>query len=195
MKDKKGYINKAYGAKLADTDEKILKVSNRRLVFLTALFVVMVMSGFYSFVHWSVGFTSSVSFCIQCHEMAAAYRDWQTSSHNDNGIGVVADCTDCHLPPGFVPKITVKIYYGIKDSYAHYFGTDGNLDRKKLAEMARRNISDDSCLKCHKNLYPSTLPRGGFIAHSAVDRGEKRKCISCHNSHNNFVHNYKLYFG
>ncbi|GMT42246.1 MAG: hypothetical protein IEMM0002_0657 [bacterium] len=172
---------------------KVLKKTNRKLVFFTAAATTSGITALYFFLTWSTGFTSSVNFCtVNCHEMAVSFREWQTSSHYDNNTGVVAECADCHLPTGFIPKIKAKIFFGIRDTVVHYLGDPENLDRKVLAEMAAANITDDSCTACHKNLFPSGLPRGGFLAHSRLKEGEKRKCVSCHRQ---MVHQNRIYFG
>ncbi len=163
------------------------------MVLVTAVGTTLGVTLFYIFLTWSVGFTSSVDFCtVNCHEMTVSFREWQTSSHYDNDTGVVAECSDCHLPTGFVPKIRAKIYYGIRDTLVHYFGDPENLDRKKLAESAAASITDDSCRQCHKNLFPSGLPRGGFMAHTSALKKETGKCVSCHR---HLAHQTKPYFG
>ncbi|MFQ5432215.1 MAG: cytochrome c3 family protein [Nitrospinota bacterium] len=175
------------------TDLKVLKKSNRTLVLFTAVGTTLSISLFYVFITWSTGFTSSVDFCsVNCHEMSPSFREWQTSSHYDNSTGVVAECADCHLPPSFLPKMKAKIYFGIRDTLAHYFGDPENLDRKKLSEAAAGNITDDSCKSCHKNPFPSGLPRGGFLAHSRLKAGEKGRCVDCHKQ---LVHQNRIYFG
>lgn len=185
---------KAHRASLRGiTELKVLKKSNRTLVLFTAVGTTISISLFYIFITWSTGFTSSVDFCsVNCHEMSPAFREWQTSSHYDNSTGVVAECADCHLPPAFLPKMKAKIYFGIRDTVAHYLGDPENLDRKKLAIEAAKNISDASCTQCHKNMFPSGLPRGGFLAHSRLKAGEKGKCVDCHRQ---LVHQARIYFG
>lgn len=173
--------------------EKILRKADPKVVLFTAAGTTACLAAFYIFLTWSVGFTSSVDFCtVNCHEMAVSYREWQTSSHYDNDTGVVAECADCHLPRGFIPKMKAKMYFGIRDTLVHYFGDPENLDRKKLAAAASASVTDGSCMACHKNLFPSSLPRGGFIAHKSRAKGEKRKCVSCHK---HLVHQSKIYFG
>lgn len=173
--------------------EKVLRKTDPKIVLLTVAATSGCVTLFYIFLTWSVGFTSSVDFCtVNCHEMAVSFREWQTSSHYDNDTGVVAECADCHLPTGFVPKIKAKIFFGIRDTLVHYFGDPENLDRKLLAESAAASITDDSCKQCHKNLFPSGLPRGGFMAHTSVLKNETGKCVSCHR---HMVHQNKMYFG
>jgi len=177
-------------AKLGD---KVLRKTGRKVVLITAVSTTLGLSLFYIFLTWSVGFTSSVDFCtVNCHEMSASFREWQTSSHFDNDTGVVAECADCHLPTGFLPKIKAKIYFGIRDTVVHYFGDPENLDRAELAASALKNITDDSCTACHKNPFPSGLPRGGLLAHSRLREGEKGKCVQCHRQ---MVHQNRIYFG
>jgi len=173
--------------------EKVLKKTDRKLVFFTAAITTFIVASLYIFITWSTGFTSSVDFCtVNCHEMSSAFREWQTSSHYDNDTGVVAECADCHLPPEFLPKIKAKLYFGVRDTLSHYFGDPENLDRKLLAEAAAYGITDSSCMACHKNLFPSGLPRGGFLAHSRRQEGETGKCVSCHRQ---MVHQNRIYFG
>ncbi len=161
--------------------EKILKKTDRKVVFITAAATTLFLAVSYLSVTWSVGFTSSVDFCtVNCHEMVDVYREWQASSHYNNDSGVVAECADCHLPRGLLPQLRAKIYHGIKDTLVHYLGDPDNLDRKHLAESAAARISDASCMACHKNLFPSVLPRGGLLAHSRYQEGEEKKCVSCH---------------
>lgn len=172
---------------------KVLRKANSKLVLITTAITTLGVTTLYIFLTWSVGFTSSVDFCtVNCHEMAVSYREWRTSSHYDNNTGVVAECADCHLPTGFLPKIKAKIFFGVRDTVVHYLGDPENLDRKRLAEMALESITDGSCIQCHKNLFPSGLPRGGFLAHSRLKRGEKGKCVSCHRQ---LVHQRRIYFG
>jgi cytochrome c nitrite reductase small subunit len=173
--------------------QKIFRKTEPGVVIVTASATTIFVIGFYIFLTWSVGFTSSVDFCtVNCHEMTVSYREWQVSSHYDNDTGVVAECADCHLPTGFLPKLKAKIYYGIRDTVSHYFGDPENLDRKELGESAAANITDDSCQQCHKNLFPSSLPRGGFLAHTNRLDGEDGRCVKCHR---HMVHQNKLYFG
>ncbi len=185
----KGRTLESLGAKVVDADEKVLRFSNKRLVVLTSMVVVTIIVVFYSFTTWSVGYTSSEEFCTSCHEMMGAYQAWKTSSHYKNDSGVVATCADCHLPTDMLSKIKVKIITGTRDSFVHYLGNPEDLDFKELAIKARENISDDSCVQCHKNPFPVNLSKGGFIAHRAVERGANKKCVDCHQ---NLVHTRNL---
>ncbi|MEK6777743.1 MAG: NapC/NirT family cytochrome c [bacterium] len=161
--------------------EKVLKKADRRVVFFTAAATMLFLAVFYLSVTWSVGFTSSVDFCtVNCHEMGEAFSEWQLSSHYDNGSGVVAECADCHLPRGLLPQLRAKVYHGVRDTMVHYFGDPDNLDRGELAESAAARITDESCMACHKNLFPSGLPRGGLLAHSQRPEGDQGKCVHCH---------------
>ena len=161
--------------------EKILRKADRKVVCVTAAATAVVLTVSYLAVTWSVGFTSSVAFCTaNCHEMVGVYREWRTSSHYNNDAGVVAECADCHLPPGLLPQLRTKLYHGVKDTLVHYLGDPNRLDRKQLAESAAARISDASCTACHKNLFPAVLPRGGLLAHSRYEEGEERRCVDCH---------------
>ncbi len=181
----KGRTLETLGAKAVDADEKVLRFSNKRLVLITSIVVVTVIVVFYSFTVWSVGYTSSAEFCTGCHEMMESYQAWKTSSHYKNESGVVATCADCHLPTDMISKIKVKIITGSRDSFVHYLGDPESLDFKELAIKARENISDASCVQCHKNPFPAHLSKGGFIAHRALQRGAEKKCVDCHK---NLVH-------
>ncbi len=173
-------VFEALGAKVIDSEEKVLRFSNRRVVLLTAVTVVFMVVVLYTFTIWSVGYTSSERFCISCHEMMDSYTGWKASSHYDNPSGVVAGCADCHLPVDMLSKIRVKIVTGARDTFLHYFGDPEDLDPMRLAENARRRITDGSCLRCHRNPLPTGISKGGFIAHRALQGGVKRKCVDCH---------------
>lgn len=178
----------ALGAKALESDGKVLRLSSKRLVLITTLIVSFSVVSLYGFTSWSVGYTSSEKFCIGCHEMEAAYRGWRESSHYDNKMGVVASCADCHLPVDGISKMKVKTISGIKDTFYHYFGDPENIDREELAKKARAGITNDSCMRCHKNLVPSAISKGGMIAHRALEKGEQKRCIECHT---NLVHNIR----
>ncbi len=186
----KARVFEAFGAKVVDSEEKVLRFSSKRLVFLTSVMVIFAVLFLFNFTTWTVGYTSSEKFCIGCHEMKNSYRDWKTSSHYDSQSGVVASCADCHLPTDMASKIKVKMIAGFRDTFMHYFGNPEKLDFQELAKKARKNIRDDSCTKCHKNLFPALITKGGLIAHRALEMGEKKKCVDCHQ---NFVHNFTPY--
>lgn len=181
-------VFEALGAKVINSEQKELRFSNKRLVLLTSIIVVFSVVFMYGFTSWSVGYTSSEQFCMGCHEMEDAYRSWKESSHYDSQTGVVATCADCHLPADGISKMKVKTLSGMRDTFVHYFGNPENLNAAEMAKKAREGITNDSCMKCHKNLFPSAISKGGLIAHRALVSGEKKKCVSCHL---NLVHGAK----
>lgn len=175
------------------TGEKALKKADPKVVAITAIVTALLVGGFYALLTWSVDFTSSVDFCtVKCHEMEEMFRELRVSSHYDNNTGVVAGCSDCHLPTGFLDKLVEKTIVGVRDTYVHFLGDPESLDRLVMAEMSRKAMTNDSCVKCHKNPFPSGLPRGGFLAHSKGFEGDEGKCVHCHR---NIVHKNKKYFG
>lgn len=187
-KDLKIRVFEALGAKVINSEEKVLKFSNKRLVLLTSVIAVCTVVFMYGFTSWSVGYTSSEQFCMGCHEMEDAYRSWKQSSHYDSQTGVVATCADCHLPADGISKMKVKTLSGMRDTFVHYLGNPENLSAEEMAKRARESITNDSCMKCHKNLFPSAISKGGLIAHRALESGEKKKCVNCHI---NLVHGAK----
>jgi len=148
----------------------------------TAIFLI----GAYWTTKWSYHYTSATQFCISCHEMVEPYQQYKDSSHYNNESGVIAECADCHLPPGTVNKWCVKIKQGVKDSIAHAFLDPNDIDHEKWKQDAIKNIKAESCLACHKKLLSPELSKGGFIAHRTFLRGEvETTCLQCHE---NLVH-------
>ena len=165
----------------AKSGSRLYRPGSKKQIILTILATAFVLIFFYSFTMISFYYSSTNYFCsTKCHEMVQPYQEYLLSSHYDNSKGVVADCADCHLPPGFVDKWFVKTKQGIHDTLVHVFGDPENLDHEQLKITARKNIHPGSCMKCHKNLFPSGMPRGGFKAHRAFENGEVDNCVDCH---------------
>jgi len=129
-------------------------------------------------------YTSRTEYCMSCHEVQiVAEQGWMKSSHYQNKAGVVAQCADCHLPPGAFAFAYAKIRYGLKDFIVHHlYNPDPyKIDWDKMRDETRLMIKDASCMRCHSNLTPD----GGSIkmlqAHRKYQRlkGEKR-CLDCH---------------
>jgi nitrate/TMAO reductase-like tetraheme cytochrome c subunit len=60
--------------------------------------------------------------------------------------------------------------------------------------LARKNIKNDQCLKCHRNLLYIPNKRGAMLAHRDVlyaRPGYEKKCLDCHE---NLVHKPKPFY-
>ncbi|MBN1293367.1 MAG: NapC/NirT family cytochrome c [Candidatus Latescibacteria bacterium] len=155
------------------------KISVKTIIF-TIGFTVMVLSVSSHFYHYS----STTPFCVLCHEMKfVAEQGWKKSSHFENEDGVVAQCKDCHIPPGMVMKFWTKTRDGVKDVTMHLFGESDpeNMNWEDLSQSARKKIANTSCLTCHENLTPKGSSIKTIIAHRAYIRmKDEKKCLDCH---------------
>jgi cytochrome c-type protein NapC/trimethylamine-N-oxide reductase cytochrome c-type subunit TorC len=150
---------------------------------------VLIAFPIFSMTYYTMVRTSTPQFCVLCHEIEFAYNTWKTSTHVNNAQGFVADCMDCHLP---APQDTVDFFYkktlhGIKDLVLHF--AEDEYDHTKARELAYRSISNDQCLKCHRNLLYIPNQRGAMLAHKTVlypRSGYEKRCVDCHR---NLVHN------
>jgi cytochrome c nitrite reductase small subunit len=148
----------------------------------------------FSMTYYTMVRTSTPEFCASCHEIEPAYFAWKTSTHVNNRQGFVADCMDCHLPP---PHQTFDFFYtktlhGIKDVVAHFAGVE--YLRPEQREKAYASISNDNCLKCHRNIEYMPYNRGAMLAHRQVLNpmpGYEKKCFDCHR---NLVHVDRAYY-
>ena len=137
----------------------------------------------FSMSYYTMVRTSTPEFCASCHEIKPAVVAWRSSSHTNNGAGVVVDCMDCHLP---APQDTfdfffAKTYHGIKDVVIHFF--QDAYDREKARESAYAAFENDQCQKCHRNLLHMPTQRGAMLAHRSVvyaRPGYEKKCVDCH---------------
>jgi len=117
--------------------------------------------------------------------MVKPYEQYKESSHYKNKSGVVASCADCHLPPGSFNKWYTKITQGATDTFCHLILKPEDIDHEEWKQKAVKNINPNACRKCHKELLPPELPKGGFIAHRAFLKGDAKSCLECHT---NLVH-------
>ncbi len=148
-------------------------------VFGVAAALVMVLaSGF------MVETTNTDEFCASCHVMEPFKSSWQASVHGgQNPQGFAAQCVDCHLPHGnFVDYLVTKAITGLSDVY-HNISIDGaTFDWAANTEENRLKFTfDNACHRCHLNLTPPGISKGGLLAHRAYLRGEANKmCAECH---------------
>ncbi|MBK6799614.1 MAG: cytochrome c nitrite reductase small subunit [Acidobacteria bacterium] len=112
--------------------------------------------------------TNNPASCANCHVMNEQYDGWLKSSHRS-----VATCNDCHTPPGLVYKYAVKASNGFWHSFAF---TTGWFHEPIQIGLRNRNVTEESCLKCHADLTESILG-----PHSKRE-GEAASCVRCHRS-------------
>ncbi|MBW6502356.1 MAG: SUMF1/EgtB/PvdO family nonheme iron enzyme [Bacteroidales bacterium] len=127
--------------------------------------------------------TSTDKYCMSCHIHPSADQSWQLSTHYNNKSGVITPCVGCHLPPQGDGYLFAKAKHGLKDAYGYFFKDSSQINReaKKLLENARGFVYENSCLKCHQNLFPVQLSVDGGNAHYFYTISkEPVNCINCH---------------
>lgn len=131
--------------------------------------------------------TSSDAYCMSCHVHSHADDSWKLSSHATNRSGVIVHCSECHLPPkdgDLIHYSWSKLKHGAKDIYSFYAkdSADYEWHLKRTPEAARSFVYNESCLKCHGNIFPVSLTDKGGEAHLRYDMSDdvNKQCISCH---------------
>lgn len=147
-------------------------------------------------------YTLTDAYCMSCHIHPHADQSWKLSSHYDNSSGVITHCVECHLPPKGHGHLPAKVKHGFKDVYGMLFkdSADFNWEAKRKLEYAKRIVYQESCLKCHGNLFPSTLSREGDDAHLYfLTSRQELSCLNCHLNVGHFdpnaKHAHNLNFG
>ncbi len=147
-------------------------------------------------------YTSTDDYCMSCHVHPHAEQSWRLSTHYNNKSGVIVHCVECHLPPKGHGHLAAKAKHGFKDVYGMLFkdSADYNWEEKRKLENAKKFVYQDACLKCHQNLFPTTLSPEGDDAHLYyLTSKEELRCINCHlhvGHHDpNAKHEHNLNFG
>ncbi len=112
--------------------------------------------------HQTVKYTSTDAFCDQaCHAHPHAEQFWMQSAHFSNRHGVVAHCTDCHLPPGGLQYLAEKARLGARDAYAQLFHDVSKINwaRERKLDRAVTFTYDEACVHCHNNLFTEGLSK------------------------------------
>jgi formylglycine-generating enzyme len=131
-----------------------------------------------------VRYTSTNEFCYSCHAHPHAEASWKRSVHYDNRSGIFVQCAQCHLPPpGNLRYLLAKAKHGANDVYHQIFTGPENInwEAKKNVEAAVRFTYDESCIKCHQNLFPMQLSRDGQQSHLYYNQNQDDlSCLNCH---------------
>ena len=128
-------------------------------------------------------YTSTDRYCMSCHVHPGADNSWKLSTHYNNNSGNIVHCVECHLPPEGHGYIAAKAKHGFKDVYGYYFKDSVKIDwqKKKLLENAKGFVYQNSCEKCHQNLFPVSLSVNGGNAHLLFTSSkDPLNCLNCH---------------
>ncbi len=145
----------------------------------------------------AVQVTSTTEYCQSCHIHTGADEAWLQSPHYINESGVRVGCVECHLPPkGNFRHFSTKAKTGLHDFFAYHFRDSASFDweRKQQLEHAVNIVFNESCEKCHENLFPKGLTDEGGKAHLYYDMNADKldlQCINCHLDAGHFLPNYK----
>jgi len=150
----------------------------------------------------AVHYTSTDEYCALCHVHPHAEQSWKLSKHYDNKPGVIVHCAECHLPPQGQGMLFAKAKHGTKDIYGKLFkdSADFNWPAKRKLEMAKKFVYNESCIRCHPNLFPKTLTIEGENAHlNYLTSKTEISCLNCHldvgHYDPNFKHAHDINFG
>ena len=132
--------------------------------------------GFFTFIYADGHsyLTNDPAACANCHVMDDHFDAWLQSSHK-----AVAVCNDCHTPSGFIPKYLSKASNGFWHSFAF---TTGNFPDPIRIKESNREITDATCMKCHKTITASMAsgPHVTGTAERPVPDAEVTTCVRCH---------------
>jgi cytochrome c nitrite reductase small subunit len=161
--------------------DKTIKRKHYLLFITGGLSIILFLLLFNKTVHY----TSTNEFCNVCHVHDHAYVTWKLSPHHNTPSGVSVNCVDCHLPPEEETArfLTRKAYHGFHDLYVYMTKDADEIDweAKRTVEAAQRFVYEDGCLKCHTNMFPSTLSEKGCQQHLKYLRDpENTSCMQCH---------------
>ena len=176
----KEFFLKRYWKKLTGPAGKISMGALLAIGFVAAL----VLHGSFNAV---MDYTNTQEFCVSCHQ-DDVYPEFQLTPHYSNASGVEADCSSCHLPKAFVPKMTRKIAAS-KEVWAELTGKVDTIEkfnehRRAMAEREwDRMMANDSqeCRDCH---VESSMDLGlqSLNAQKGHTRAQEEgmTCIECH---------------
>ena len=139
--------------------------------------------------------TSTNEYCMSCHIHPMADASWKKSVHYDTRSGYRVGCVDCHLPPKGDSYLWEKGKTGLRDLWSYWTKDSASFnweDRRRL-EVARKYVYNNSCIKCHENLFPGKLTKAGEDAHLYYTQADKAKdlhCINCHLNAGHFIEGY-----
>jgi nitrate/TMAO reductase-like tetraheme cytochrome c subunit len=133
--------------------------------------------------------TNTLEFCISCHEMEEnVYREYTKTVHYNNGAGVRATCSDCHVPRPWVHKVVRKIQ-ATNELFHKMLGTidtPEKFDAKRLTlarNVWRTMKATDSreCRNCHDftTMDPEKQKPRALKQHMNGMR-DGNTCIDCH---------------
>jgi len=131
----------------------------------------------------AVKYTSTDEYCASCHVHPHAEQSWKLSPHYDNKAGIIVHCAECHLPPEGHGMLFAKAKHGAKDFYGYLFkdSADYKWAAKRKLDLAKKHTYVESCVNCHKNLFPKTLTVAGENAHlNYLTSKEDVSCLNCH---------------
>lgn len=134
----------------------------------------------------SVYFSTNES-CMICHVHPHAEESWMLSVHVNNSSGVMVNCVDCHLPPtdNTWAHYSSKVALAARDVWGYITkdSADFDWDRKSELDYAVTYIPNESCVKCHQNLFPQGITDDGITSHLYYEDNVEAldlQCISCH---------------
>jgi cytochrome c nitrite reductase small subunit len=108
--------------------------------------------------------TDNSAYCNSCHEMQPYYAAWTQGGHKHT-----AQCIDCHVNAGFVPRLTHK-FSALGEVWAHVVGTP------KFPLSAPATVPDSRCKRCHPSVKPTNMPAG--FSHDI--HAKQGPCELCH---------------
>ncbi|MCK3658030.1 cytochrome C [Pasteurellaceae bacterium Pebbles2] len=159
------------------------KMAVGTLVLITAIGVMLLWGGF----NKGLEMTNTEQFCSDCH-MNDVVPEYRASVHYSNRSGVKAECSDCHVPHEFGPKMIRKIQAST-EVWAHITGkvdTKEKFEAHRLEmaerEWARMKANDSQeCRNCH-NFEDMDFTQQKTVAQEMHARAqdEGKTCIDCH---------------
>jgi cytochrome c-type protein NapC len=126
------------------------------------------------------------AFCSSCHANDAA-REWRESVHHDNRAGMVAGCSDCHVPRELGPKM-VRVAKSVKEIWSHFTGVINTREKYEAHRQAMdekewnrlRGNGARECRNCHdpESMANKDKPHVAGMHKSSLAGGQV--CIDCH---------------
>lgn len=159
------------------------------VAFIVGVSITIAVNGVYTI-------TSTNESCNSCHIHPHSEKSWKLSVHNNSKSGVTVGCVECHLPPeGGFSHFAAKTSSGIKDIWSYMTKDSAEIDwqAKRELEYAVGIVYDESCKKCHTQLFPSRLTDEGAVAHLYYTENcdkLKLQCINCHLDVGHYNPNY-----